>query len=163
MNVPKLSEGEELWPYVQLPCFDKWPFVNRGNGCTATEIVFLSRIQEANRHQFEQVPSYGPHPASQSWLEEHGGEMTDEEEHAAIQALRAFQKATDTRRRAKIWADPDTEDGGVELIDVTESVVDVMDMVVGSMDWGSGFYSDTDKLSIIALARLLKVDLPEEG
>jgi hypothetical protein len=83
--------------------------------------------------------------------------VSDAEEKAAIDALIEFKAVTAQRRRAKIIACPLGEDP----VDVTEAVVDVLDMVHSSLNWSSNFYNDTDKLSFIALCRLLKVDPPE--
>ena len=73
---------------------------------------------------------------------------------AAAEAMRSFKAATEGRRRARIWAEPE----GEPRVDVTEQVVDLLDMMTQSLDWGSDFWADSDLPSFIELCRLLKFD-----
>ena len=73
---------------------------------------------------------------------------------AAAEALAKFKAATEERRRARIWAEPE----GEPRVDVTEHVVDLLDMITMSLNWGSDFWTDTDLPSFIELCRLLKFD-----
>ena len=77
-----------------------------------------------------------------------------EQRTAAAEALRAFKTATDERRRARIWAEPE----GEARVDVTEHVVSLLDMITMSMDWGSDFWTDVDLPSFIILCKLLKFE-----
>ena len=84
--------------------------------------------------------------------------MSSERREAAAEALRAFTTATERHRRARIVAYP--LDG--ESVDVTEEIVSVLDMIVTSMDWGSGFWSDDDLPAFITLCSLLNFEeIPE--
>lgn len=83
-----------------------------------------------------------------------GYRLHTERRTAAAEALREFQKATQNRRRARIWAEPE----GAERVDVTEHVVSLLDMITQSMDWGSEFWTDSDLPSFIELCGLLKFD-----
>ncbi len=76
------------------------------------------------------------------------------ERDAAAEAMRQFKAATEERRRARIWAEPE----GEPRVDVTEQVVDLLDMITESLDWGSDFWTDTDLASFIELCKLLKFD-----
>ena len=44
-------------------------------------------------------------------------------------------------------------------IDVTEDVVSVLDALVGSLDWGSGFLDDDEIAAVSRLAELLNVEV----
>ena len=79
---------------------------------------------------------------------------SNEQREAAADALRAFKAASEDRRRARIWAEPE----GEPRVDVTEHVVSLLDMITMSMDWGSDFWNDADLPSFITLCRLLKFD-----
>lgn len=82
----------------------------------------------------------------------------NESREAAAEVLRAYQAATEERRRARIWAEPE----GEPRVDVTEHVVSLLDMITTSMDWGSDFWTDTDLESFVELCRLLKfAEVPE--
>jgi hypothetical protein len=88
--------------------------------------------------------------------------MNTEQREAAADALEAFKAASEERRRARIWAEPE----GEPRVDVTEHVVSLLDMITMSMDWGSDFWTDVDLPSFIELCSLLKFDpetIPEEG
>ena len=87
--------------------------------------------------------------------------MTNAQREAAADALRAFKAASEDRRRARIWAEPE----GEPRVDVTEHVVSLLDMITMSMDWGSDFWTDTDLPSFIELCKLLDFDEvpPEPG
>ena len=78
----------------------------------------------------------------------------NEQRTAAAEALKAFQEATDDRRRARIWAEPE----GETRVDVTEHVISLLDMITTSMDWGSDFWTDADLPSFITLCKLLKFE-----
>jgi hypothetical protein len=81
-----------------------------------------------------------------------------EQREAAAAALESFKAATEDRRRARIWAEPE----GEPRVDVTEHVVSLLDMITTSMDWGSDFWTDTDLPSFIELCKLLKFEeIPE--
>lgn len=93
------------------------------------------------------MPSnYGPQA-------EHNAQRT-----AAHEALKSFQAATDERKRARVFASPSGTRSGTDVVDITESVVDLLDMITRSMDWGSDFWCDGDLPSFIKLCDLLKVD-----
>jgi hypothetical protein len=81
-------------------------------------------------------------------------DMSTEQRQAAAEALKAFEAATDERRRTRIWAEP----AGEPRVDVTEHVVSLLDMITMSMDWGSDFWTDVDLPSFITLCKLLKFE-----
>ena len=77
---------------------------------------------------------------------------------AAAEALKRFKEVTEDKRRASIWAYPESE----PAVDVTEHVISLLDMITTSMDWGSDFWTDTDLPSFIELCKLLKFEeVPE--
>jgi hypothetical protein len=83
------------------------------------------------------------------------------EAKAAREALEAFKAASLDRKRCQIMAFSHEEDfewlrrQGTE---VTEDVVTLMDLISGSMEWGSGFYDAEDLAAYTRLASLLKFD-----
>lgn len=76
---------------------------------------------------------------------------------AAVEALDAYGKVSAERKRCRIMA----VSPGREPIDLTEDVVSLMDVITTTLDWGSGFFSDTDLRAFIVIADLLKIDVPE--
>src|SRR5512146_2683957 len=84
-----------------------------------------------------------------------------EKRTAAAEALESFKKATAERRRSHIYAESEP---GQPLIDVTEEVVNLLDMITTSMDCGSDFWTDTDLPAFIRLCTLLKFEeIPAKG
>lgn len=79
---------------------------------------------------------------------------------AAAEALEKFKAATADRKRARIIAlDYSALDRGEPHgTDVTEAVVDLLDMITQSMDWVSHFWTDHDLPSFIRLCKLLKFE-----
>ena len=85
--------------------------------------------------------------------------MTDERTQAQEEARVAMEAASALkfRPRVTVW-DPTL--GGPVGEDVTEDVVSLLDALIGSLDWGSGFLSDEEVAAVTRLAGLLAFELP---
>lgn len=70
--------------------------------------------------------------------------------------LEQFKAVSEERKRAKVYV---KLQGVSQMVDVTEDVVSLLDMITSSMDWGSDFWCDGDLPSFIKLCDLLKVDI----
>jgi len=70
----------------------------------------------------------------------------------------ANEAATAALGRAKLLAYPV---GSVASVDVTEEVVSLLDLIVGTMDWSSGFLGDEQLAGFDKLADLLKFARPD--
>ena len=76
----------------------------------------------------------------------------NEREWAQEQARREMEKASRVKNRARVL---------INDIDVTEDVVSILDALIGSLDWGSGFLSDDEVSAVEKLAQMLDFENTE--
>lgn len=90
---------------------------------------------------------------------QHIWQTTDERELAQQEAACEFIQASKRTARPHITLAPPGELLGQ---DITEDVVSIVDALINSLDWGSGFLTDEEVQAVSRLARLLNFKLTGE-